>query len=225
MINESGSRVVLEPAEDKPRYRSRTVDIATNVLGVRSQDMGFIYVLPGWEGSATDGRVLRDVMIRRNELVVNRGTYYLVDGGYTNGQRFFAPFRGQMYHLKKWRDGHQPRTLDEFFNMKHYSARNVIEICFGLLKKRWAILRSPSFYPIKIQNRIIIVCCLLHNYMRDQMQIDPIEVEVDATGLVVENNAHDDHITSVETSNEWLTFRLNLTNKMFDEWRASRQRV
>lgn len=213
------------PTVDKPRYRSRTRDIATNVLGVCSQDMGFIYVLPGWEGSAADGRVLRDAMIRRNGLVVNRGTYYLVDGGYTNGEGFLAPFRGQRYHLKEWRDGHQPRTPEEFFNMKHSSARNVIKRCFGLLKKRWAILRSPSFYPIKIQNRVIIACCLLHNYIRDQMPIDPIEAEVDAAGLVVENDAHDDRITTVETSNEWSTFRLNLANKMFDEWKASRQRV
>ncbi|MFQ6667780.1 hypothetical protein Gotur_033681 [Gossypium turneri] len=30
--------------------------------------------------------------------------------------------------------GYQPSTLEEFFNMKHASARNVIERCFGLLK-------------------------------------------------------------------------------------------
>ncbi|MFQ6670492.1 hypothetical protein Gotur_035391 [Gossypium turneri] len=32
--------------------------------------------------------------------------------------------------------GYQPSTLEEFFNMKHASARNVIEKCFGLLKLR-----------------------------------------------------------------------------------------
>ncbi|KAH6766322.1 hypothetical protein C2S52_017305 [Perilla frutescens var. hirtella] len=42
---------VLVPKEDKPRYRTRKGEIATNVLGVCSQDMEFIYVLPGWEGS------------------------------------------------------------------------------------------------------------------------------------------------------------------------------
>ncbi|KAJ9558637.1 hypothetical protein OSB04_013251 [Centaurea solstitialis] len=34
------------PLEDKPRYRTRKNEIATNVLGVCSQDMQFIYVLP-----------------------------------------------------------------------------------------------------------------------------------------------------------------------------------
>ena len=46
------------PLEDKSRYRNRKGEIATNVLGVCSKDMQFIYVLPGWEGSTADGRVL-----------------------------------------------------------------------------------------------------------------------------------------------------------------------
>lgn len=61
------------PEADKPRYRSRKNEIATNVLGVCSQDMQFIYVLPGWEGSAADSRVLRDAISRRHGLRVPHG--------------------------------------------------------------------------------------------------------------------------------------------------------
>ena len=63
--------------------------------------------------------------------------------------------------------------------MKHASARNIIERCFGLLKIRQAILRSPSFYPIKTQCRIITTCCLLHNLTRKEMSYNPIEAELD----------------------------------------------
>ncbi|KAJ9561870.1 hypothetical protein OSB04_007030 [Centaurea solstitialis] len=62
----------LVPIEEKPRYRTRKNDIATNILGVCSQDMQFIYVLTGWEGSATDGRVLRDALLRPHGLKVPR---------------------------------------------------------------------------------------------------------------------------------------------------------
>lgn len=62
------------PEVDKPRYRTRKNDIATNVLGVCSQDMQFTFVLPGWEGSAADSRVLRDAVSRRHDLKVPRGT-------------------------------------------------------------------------------------------------------------------------------------------------------
>ncbi|KAM0006005.1 putative harbinger transposase-derived nuclease domain-containing protein [Helianthus debilis subsp. tardiflorus] len=101
----------LVPIEEKPKYRTRKGDIATNVLGVCSPDMQFIFVLPGWEGSAADGRVLRDALDRPHGLKVSRPGYYLVDAGYTNGEGFLAPYRGQRYHLNDWRSGHQPKRI------------------------------------------------------------------------------------------------------------------
>ncbi|KAH9792262.1 DDE Tnp4 domain-containing protein [Citrus sinensis] len=131
---------VLE--NDKPRYRARKGEIATNVLGVCSRDMKFIFVMPGWEGFASNSRVLRDALNKSTGLKVPTGYYYLVDAGYTNAEGFFIPYKGTGYHLSEWRDGCAPRNKKEFFNMKHSSTRNVIERCFGLLKMRWAILRN-----------------------------------------------------------------------------------
>ena len=64
------------PTADKPRYRTRKGDIATNMLGVCTPEMQFVYVLPGWEGSVADGRVLRDAISRRHGLKVPHGTVY-----------------------------------------------------------------------------------------------------------------------------------------------------
>ncbi|KAK0571848.1 hypothetical protein LWI29_000578 [Acer saccharum] len=61
------------PEVDKPRFRSRKGEIATNVLGVCSRDMIFTFVLPGWEGSASDSRVLRDALSRPTGLKVPTG--------------------------------------------------------------------------------------------------------------------------------------------------------
>ncbi|KAG8491173.1 hypothetical protein CXB51_014422 [Gossypium anomalum] len=41
------------------------------MFSVRSHDMHFVYVLPGWEGSATDGRVLQAAISRRHGLKVS----------------------------------------------------------------------------------------------------------------------------------------------------------
>ncbi|KAL7250679.1 hypothetical protein ACSBR1_012659 [Camellia fascicularis] len=125
---------VRVPVVYQARYRTQKGKIDTNVLGVCSQDMNFIYVLLGWEGSAANSRVLRHAINRPNGLRIQTGYYYLVDAGYTNGQGFLAPYRGQRYHLFVWRIGSTPTNYQEFFNMKHASARNVIERCFGLLK-------------------------------------------------------------------------------------------
>ncbi|XP_052490834.1 protein ALP1-like [Gossypium raimondii] len=130
------------------------------MLGVCTPDMQFVYVLPGWEGSVADGRVLRDAISRRHGLKVPHGCYYLVDAGYTNCEGFLAPFRGQRYHLNEWHQGYQPSSPEEFFNMKHASARNVIERCFGLLKLRWGILMSPLFYPTSISFVVLSRCGL-----------------------------------------------------------------
>ena len=35
--------------------------------------MKFIYALPGWEGSASDSRILQDAISRRNGLIVPIG--------------------------------------------------------------------------------------------------------------------------------------------------------
>ncbi|KAA0052358.1 putative nuclease HARBI1 [Cucumis melo var. makuwa] len=81
---------------------------------------------------------------------VTTSYYYLVDAGYPNVEGFLAPYRGQHYHLQEWRGAENtPSNSKEFFNMKHSSARNVIERAFGVLKGRWAILRGKTYYPVE----------------------------------------------------------------------------
>ncbi|TXG57326.1 hypothetical protein EZV62_018639 [Acer yangbiense] len=66
-----GTHIKVRVSEkDKPRYRTRKGEVATNVLGVCSRDMKFIFVFPGWEGSASDSRVLRDALSRPTGLKV-----------------------------------------------------------------------------------------------------------------------------------------------------------
>ncbi|GAV85951.1 LOW QUALITY PROTEIN: DDE_4 domain-containing protein, partial [Cephalotus follicularis] len=188
--------------------------ITTNVLGVSSQDMQFIYILPGWEGSAADSRVLRDA-ISRNGLRVPQGHCYLCDASYSNVQGFLVPYRGQRYHLIEFRHGPNPNTHEEFFNMKHSAARNVIERTFGLLKGRWAILRSRTWYPVKTQCRIIFACALLHNHIRRVMAVDPLEAELREIESTPDND-----IRYVKTSDTWTTWRDDLVREMWDRWRS-----
>ena len=62
------------------RYRNRKQAITTNVLGVVDWNMKFLYVLPGWESSASDSRVLRDAMrtSRQDAFVVRIGTTFVL---------------------------------------------------------------------------------------------------------------------------------------------------
>ncbi|XP_038874980.1 uncharacterized protein LOC120067502 [Benincasa hispida] len=113
---------------DQPRYRTRNGEIATNILVVCDQNGEFVFVLPGWEGSAADSRVLRDAISQPYGLRVPKGYYYLCDDRYPNTEGILVPYRGERYHLSDWHGaGNASTTAREFFNMKHSSARNVIE--------------------------------------------------------------------------------------------------
>ncbi|KAL8492410.1 hypothetical protein ACS0TY_023846 [Phlomoides rotata] len=194
------------PAIDIGRYRTRKGQIATNVLAVCDTDLRFVYVLPGWEGSASDVRILRDSINRPHGLKVPVGNYYLCDNGYANSVGFMAPYRGVRYHLKEWGPATaQPANPQEHFNMRHTKARNVIERAFGIMKMRWGILRSSSFYPIQTQIRLIMTCFLLHNFIRLEMEVDQMEILYNATPSPQHEEPEDDvdYIGTVEATNEW----------------------
>ncbi|CAM0902883.1 unnamed protein product [Alopecurus aequalis] len=166
---------------DQGRYRNRKQAITSNMIGVVDWNMKFLYVLPGWEGSASDSRVLRDAMriSRQDAFDVPDGKYYLGDAGYTNGPGFLTPFRSTRYHLKEWASsGQQPKTEEGLYNLRHSRDRNCVERTFGLLKKRFDILRTASFFDIEDQIQIISACCVLHNYARDsQYMMDDLLLE------------------------------------------------
>nr|GEZ06448.1 hypothetical protein [Tanacetum cinerariifolium] len=85
--------------------------------------------------------------------------------------------KGERYHPNKFH-GHQS-SAQEYFNMKHVDVGNVIERCFGLLKGRWKILASSSFFHITTQVRSILVCCLLRNLIRKYMRFYSQELTQD----------------------------------------------
>ncbi|KAL8531839.1 hypothetical protein ACS0TY_008442 [Phlomoides rotata] len=106
--------------------------------------------------------------------------------------------------------------------MKHTRARNVIEHTFGLLKMRWGILRSSSWYPIKTANQIIMSCCLIHNYIRKVMVVDPLEGGLDEylSNEVIEDSYNNiDVVDSLDTTHELTACRDTMSANMFNEWR------
>ncbi|KAG8382503.1 hypothetical protein BUALT_Bualt05G0084000 [Buddleja alternifolia] len=207
-------------ATDKARYRNRKGDIAVNVLAVCDLNMRFVYVLTGWEGSAADSRVLRDAITRENGLrIPNDITIFsYMHCGYTNGNGFLAPYRGIRCHHHEWNNCNvAPQNYIEFFNKTHSKARNCIERSFGLLKMRFAVLRSNTFYPIKVQNRIIMGCCLVHNFIRMEMAVDPLEALVDE----IDDPSDDPDIAYIEQvapSQQWNNWRDGLARSMYQQW-------
>ncbi|KAL2253112.1 UNVERIFIED_CONTAM: hypothetical protein Sindi_0105900 [Sesamum indicum] len=131
------------PQIDQNRYRSRKGRLAQNISAICDFDMNFTYVYAGWEGSAADARVLNHAISQDPTFPFPpNGKYYLVDAGFTNYQCFLAPYRGTRYHLAEYRGhGRRYHTPQDLFNHAHSRLRNVIERCFGALKKRFPLLQ------------------------------------------------------------------------------------
>ncbi|XP_042009183.1 uncharacterized protein LOC121757755 [Salvia splendens] len=148
--------------------------------------------------------------------------YYLCDNAYANSEGFITTYKGIRYHLKEWGNGTQaPQTPEELFNLKHSKARNVIERSFALLKMRWGILRSPSYYPIEVQTGLIIACFLLHNFIRTHMEVDPYE---ELLGVHYDDGYVSDHddpvlatISTVAPTPMWSKKRDDLAAAMWAE--------
>lgn len=106
------------PLKEQPRYRNQKGTLSQNVLAVCNFDMSFVYILPGWEGSAHDGRVLSDAQ-NCHEFDTLKGKYWLGDAGYGNSEYIMSPYRGVRYHLKEQRQAYlKPNTAKELFNLR-----------------------------------------------------------------------------------------------------------
>ena len=61
--------------EDAPRYWDRKGYTTQNVLTACSFDLKFTYVLPGWEGIASDLRIIKSVLTRNDNLKIPQGKF------------------------------------------------------------------------------------------------------------------------------------------------------
>ncbi|KAK9058168.1 hypothetical protein SSX86_023008 [Deinandra increscens subsp. villosa] len=125
---------VRVPPKDAPRYCGRKGYPTINVLVACTFDLKFTYVLSGWEGTASDSRIIKSALTREDKLVILTGRYCLVDAGLPHTSKLMAPYRGVRYHLKEY-SKRAPENSKELFNLRHASLRNAIERAFGVLKK------------------------------------------------------------------------------------------
>ena len=74
---------------------------------------------------------------------------------------------------------HRPTNQKELFNLRHASARNVIERAFGVLKNRFRILLLPVRYTLEIQARIPVALCAIHNFITLNNPVDVSDDDYD----------------------------------------------
>ncbi|KAL0005297.1 hypothetical protein SO802_012858 [Lithocarpus litseifolius] len=187
---------------DAPRYRGRKEYTTQNVLAACDFDMRFTYVLPGWEGTASNSRIIKKALSREDKLIIPRGKYYLVDAGFMQRSGLMAPYRGVRYHLKEY-SARGPENAEEIFNHRHSSLRNVIERRF-----------------VDTVTEIILACCILHNYL---MGVDPderlnVEVDQDISNGDIYNEARNSTNDSDADARRGAILRISIATRMWNDY-------
>lgn len=103
------------------------------MLAACDHDMRFVFVRVGCEGSAHDSRVLQSTLQDSNCAFPMPPE---VDAAETNMMGFMAPYRGAQGSA-------QEREAKALINRHHASLRSIIECIFGVLEKRFPILKGP----------------------------------------------------------------------------------
>ena len=103
---------------------------------------------------------------RSGTLRQSVGAYFICDGGYHDWECLVPPFK------------HQVLGTDECEWSKHVeSMRKDVECVFGILKKRFLLLKHPVRLhdPQQIQNAFV-TCCVVHNLLLDYDGYDDWEL-------------------------------------------------
>lgn len=96
-----GTHIICSPSrEERNTVLNRKGLPTQNCLIACSFDLLFLYVLSGWEGSASDAFIYHNA--RENSLPIPPGKYYLADAGFPNCEELLVPYRGIRYHLQEW---------------------------------------------------------------------------------------------------------------------------
>lgn len=201
------------PSADRPRYRNRKGETSQNVLAACNFDFMFVYVLSGWEGSASDSQTYQNAV--KIDFQIPDGLYYLGSAGFPLCNGCLVPYQG-VRHGSRPREGdlanEKPQDYQELFNLRHWSLQNVVARVFAVMKERFAIFKSSPEFNTMTQAKIVQALCAVHNFIR-------IHDPADFRGL----GSEDDMFSTEESAADEIQV-VEKASTDAEETRASRRR-
>jgi len=88
----------------------------------------------------------------------------------------------------------RPQNKIELFNLRHFSLRVTVERAFGALKNRFRILDNKPFHPYKTQVKLVLACCILHNWILRHGEDEHVRDEASWIPNVTNNANQPDHV-------------------------------
>ena len=152
-------RIVLPPGTKNARtYHCYKSFYALNVQGVAGPDGELMYVNVGHAGSTGDGYASKHCnwykSCAENTYWYKDGYFFLADAAYCLMPWCITPYEGVQGR----------NSPNDIFNFHLAKGRQVVERAFGMVMRRWRILIRPlEVHSVKKMNKIVKVCCMLHN--------------------------------------------------------------
>ena len=117
----------------------------------------------------------------------------------------------------------RPENMKELFNLRHSSLRMEIERIFGVLKRRFKIIRTPPEYSIKTQVLLVLAITALHNYIAQCSSTAEFEDGLDDQPEVTDSDGLDtddsnEQSTAQSVSADMDRFRDNIANRMWIDY-------
>lgn len=176
-------------------FRNRKGFFSFNVQVLCDSKLKVEDIVCRWPGSSHDSVIFNNSNLRAQLEANEFGDSLIIgDKGYPNRNYLITPLR-------------DPITPEEhLFNESHIRTRNVVERCFGVLKKRFPVLALGIRLNVKKVEAIVVACAVLHNIA---CQFGEPEPDTDADVLTAISNQINVNLT--ETFNVTHFDRNNIT--------------
>lgn len=158
----------LSEVSDPGNYYCRKGFFALNVQAICDRLKRFIWCYTSNKGSTHDSVAfsnsrLYSMLTDKAAVLEDKGFYLVGDSAYN-----LTPFLLIPYSTDEVRN--DSSGMCDAFNFFLSSSRIFIECAFGELVMRWGILWRTLPYDLLKCQRIVQVCMLLHNHIKDEME-------------------------------------------------------
>lgn len=137
---------------DAELYRNRKSYFSINVQTVSSADLQVLDVEARWYGSAHDSNIYDNSSLKARILNGEIHGFLLGDAGYTCTTNLLTPLT------------RANTRAEERYQDTHILMRNTVERQYGVMKRRWPCLALGMQIRVSTVLRVIVGCCILHNY-------------------------------------------------------------
>lgn len=179
-------------------YRNRKGWFSLNVQAACDHSLKIRNIVARWPGSAHDSIIFQNSQLKAifdSERMEN--SLILGDGGYASERYLMTPL------------GEPETDAERRYNQSQIRTRNVIERCFGVLKRRFPALALGMRLDILTVQDTIVATAILHNIAVDQNEPElPVNPEIE---LLLNEAVIDDLLNG----NEVAAHRNALINQYF----------